>query len=224
MTSRPLVKLLPLTFRRRYRRQWHETALSLRTIKGKCTRYLFRPRLPAGEVNLHLGCGAIQHPRFINIDGMPGGHIHFIRDIDNLSIFKTGSVDLIYASHCLEHFSHLALPAVIAEWHRVLKKGGTLRLSVPDFDLLLDIYRANGDAIESVVGILMGGQDYRYNFHMSLFNRDYLQKLLDAAGFARVEPWQPGSCELTTFDDWSNRQFLYRGCEYPVSLNLQGIK
>ena len=91
---------------------------------AKFKRQFFRPALPNiadKEVNLHLGCGSIDHSKFINIDGLPAAHVHYIRSLDNLSPFKNNSVNLIYASHCLEHFSHYRTSQVIAEWFRVLK-------------------------------------------------------------------------------------------------------
>ena len=84
-------------------------------------------------MNLHLGCGTINHPKFINIDGIPKPHIHYIRSIDNLSNFSNNSVDLIYACHCLEHFPYHQIPGIISEWVRIMKKDSILRISVPDF-------------------------------------------------------------------------------------------
>jgi predicted SAM-dependent methyltransferase len=55
-------------------------------------------------MRLHLGCGNINYPDFINVDLMPASHVHYVRGINNLKPFKNNSVDLIYACHCLEHF------------------------------------------------------------------------------------------------------------------------
>ncbi len=192
-------------------------------IKRQFVRPSF-PELPDGKINLHLGCGKVNHPDFINIDGMPGSHIHYIRRIDNLSPFKDNSVDLIYACHCLEHFSHLAITDVLGEWFRVLKDGGILRLSVPDFDLLLDIYQNNNKDLNSILRPLMGAQNYQYNFHKTTFNQQNLENLLIKTGFSKVQPWQPGSNELTTFDDWSNKTLTIKQKSYRISLNIEAIK
>ncbi|WP_099240155.1 class I SAM-dependent methyltransferase [Synechococcus sp. BDU 130192] len=194
---------------------------------GKISRQIHRPKFPNhpnGAINLHLGCGAINHPEFINIDALNLPHIHFVRKIDNLKPFKNESVKLIYASHCLEHFPIDKVPIVLKEWHRVLKEDGILRLSVPDFDLILNIYRDTGRNMEDVIRILMGGQDYEYNFHLCSFNENYLSQLLKDVGFKMVRKWTPGTDKMTSFDDWSGRPVLIAGRAYPVSLNLEAVK
>jgi SAM-dependent methyltransferase len=201
--------------------------MELTTIYSKLFRQFHRPPFPDlenEEINLHLGCGLVNHPKFINIDGRPAPHIHYIRSIDNLDPFKDNSVNLVYACHCLEHFSHVKIPDVLTEWFRILKKNGVLRLSVPDFDLLLDIYRENGNDINTILLALMGEQNYKFNFHLTVFNIYSLEFLLKKTGFRQVQKWQPGSCELTTFDDWSGRQILINGKSYSVSLNIQAVK
>ncbi len=193
----------------------------------KISRQFIRPKLPEiaeREINLHLGCGFVNHPQFINIDALPLPHIHYIRSIGNLSPFADNSVNLIYASHSLEHFSHMETPAVLAEWFRVLKKGGILRLSVPDFDLLVDIYREHNNNVEAILHTLMGSQNYQFNFHMTAFNQTSLERLLKQAGFVKIQPWEPGDSELTTFNDFSVAKLPVEGKEYPVSLNLEAIK
>ncbi len=203
------------------------TRQKVKTNLLKFSRQFKRPKLPQiaeGEINLHLGCGFVNHPHFINIDALALPHIHYIRSIGDLSPFADNSVNLIYASHSLEHFSHLETATVLAEWFRVLKKGGTLRLSVPDFDLLVDIYRKHNNNVEAILHTLMGSQNYQFNFHMTAFNQASLERLLKEAGFVKIQPWEPGDSELTTFNDFSIAKLPVEGKEYPVSLNLEAIK
>lgn len=222
-----LKDLLPQKIRNRYRSQWGKITLPIKTGYGKFKRQFLRPSYPNikdGKLYLHLGCGGVNHESFVNIDGLPAPHIHFIRAIDNLSPFKENSVDLIYASHCLEHFSHQKTSNVLAEWFRVLKTNGILRISVPDFDLLIDIYTQNGNKIDTILDVLMGRQDYKYNFHMTAFNKSSLERLLRDVGFRETRVWQPGSSELTTFNDFSDHKILVNKKYYPISLNIEAIK
>lgn len=220
-------KIFPPCIRDRYRSQWGEISLPVRTIYGKFLRQFIRPAFPEledGKLYLHLGCGGVNHEKFVNIDGLPAPHIHYIRAIDNLSPFKDNSVDLIYASHCLEHFSHWRVPDVLAEWFRVLKPDGILRLSVPDFDLILEIYKDNGNDINNIIDVLMGRQDYKYNFHMAAFNKSSLERILRDVEFRETRVWQPGSCELTTFNDFSSHKILVNQKPYAISLNIEAVK
>jgi predicted SAM-dependent methyltransferase len=215
------------SFLTRYSPKLQQANQEVKAIYGKSIRQFFRPPFPNlenGEINLHLGCGTVNHLKFINIDGLPAPHIHYIRAIDNLAPFKDNSVDLIYACHCLEHFPHATVPKVLGEWFRTIKKDGILRLSVPNFDVLIDIYQESGNEINSIILPLMGGQYYKYDFHMTVFNQSSLERLLREVGFSQVRQWQPGSSELTTFDDWSNRKVFTKGKYCLISLNLEAVK
>ena len=174
-------------------------------------------------VLVNLGCGLTNHPMFINIDGYPHPHVHYINRIDRLNMFDDSSVDLIYASHCLEHFKYGEIDRVLGEWCRALKSGGTLRLSVPDFDKLVNIFNDTGDP-DDIIGQLMGGQNNKYNFHYVTFNRKNLTNYLVRSGFVNIKEWVTGSNELTTFDDFSIYQKVVKGRKYPVSLNLEAKK
>ena len=91
-------------------------------------------------VRLHLGCGDIRLEGFINIDVRHTSATDKVMDVSNLAEFDDSSVDLIYASHCLEHFSFRFTLDILCEWNRVLRKGGELILRVPDFDILVNTY------------------------------------------------------------------------------------
>lgn len=218
---------VPEDFRKRHSKQYQNTKQEIKNIYGKIVRQIKRPDFPSdtkNAKNLHLGCGMVNHPSFINMDGQAASHIHFVRGIDKLKPFQDQTIDLIYASHCLEHFPFNKIPHILLEWKRVLKIGGILRLSVPDFDLLLDIYSTNNQEMENIMMPLLGGQNSYHNFHMTAFNQRYLTKLLKNAGFSTVQQWKPGSSYLTTFNDWSCRLVIINGVAYPVSLNLEAIK
>lgn len=188
----------------------------------------FKPSLIAESVSeplcLHLGCGEYNLPGYINIDALSYPHVHYVRPIDDLSIFEKNSANLIYASHCLEHFQYSRVPQVLSEWYRVLKSNGILRLSVPDFDLLLKVYSENGNDLESIIMPLMGEQDYQYNYHMAIFNYGYLENLLLKTGFHTVRKWQPYTSKDTSLSDWSSRSIRINKKEYPISLNIEAVK
>lgn len=176
-----------------------------------------------GEIFVNLGCGTTNHPRFINVDGYPYRHVHYVHRIDRLPMFADETVDLLYASHCLEHFKYREVEQVLCEWARLLKVGGVIRLSVPDFDNLLEIYRDTGSP-DDIVEQLMGGQDNRFNYHYVLFNKKYLSELLARVGFTDICEWVPGSSDLTTFEDFSVYKKDVSGRSYEISLNLEARK
>lgn len=183
------------------------------------------PRAADGRLMLHIGCGDVAAPGFINVDARPMPHVHFVlHDLRDLDWVPERSVDLVYLSHVLEHVPHPELASVLRSLVRPLKPGGVLRLAVPDFDLLLDIYQRTGHDVQAILGPLMGGQDYAQNFHFGVFNAAWLTGLMQRAGLHEVRPWSPEAVADHDFVDWSGKMFEYQGEAYPVSLNLEAVK
>lgn len=86
----------------------------------------------AGDgVNVHLGCGHKPWPGWLNIDGeRAAGHADLVADLRALPL-ESGSVDRAVAVHVFEHFYEWEGRAVLTEWQRILKPGGTLILELP---------------------------------------------------------------------------------------------
>jgi len=151
-------------------------------------------------IKLDLGAGDISPPGYI-----PLGHSHGT-EIFPLP-YRDNSVDEIRASHVLEHFPHAQLPAVLADWVRVLKTGGVLRIAVPDFAKIAAGYLEG--AVQPTEGYVMGGQSAPDDFHCSIFDVDKLKTLLHGAGLILLRPWSSGIGDCA---------------DYPISLNLEGSK
>lgn len=183
------------------------------------------PRNSGDKVLLHIGCGRKNSPEFINIDAQPYAHVHVVTDnLGQLSDFEVGSVDLIYMCHVLEHIRQPLVRGVLREMNRVLKTGGVLRLSVPDFDRLIDAYRAAGNDPDAIHEQLMGGQDSDYNVHYLVFNRQTLSGLLWDAGFRSIRTWDPWNCEYHDFKDKATKVMKIGDQSIAISLNVEAIK
>lgn len=177
------------------------------------------------EVLLHIGCGKINSPDFINIDALPYAHVHIVTDdISRLAGFADETADLVYMCHVLEHIRAAQVEAVLREMRRVLKVGGVLRLSVPDFDRLLEVYGAAGDDVGVIHKMLMGGQESPYNVHYCAFTYRSLSELLRKVGFAAVRPWDPGNCRHHDFEDKACKVMTVGDRPFVISLNLEAVK
>jgi predicted SAM-dependent methyltransferase len=191
-------------------------------------RQIVKPPLPKnndGKVLVHIGCGKTNSPEFINVDARPLAHIHIVTDdITSLPDFNNGTVDLVYMCHILEHIKRKDLKRVLSEMKRVLKNGGILRISVPDFDKLIEVYSASGKDMNAISYQLMGGQDHEYNIHYSVFNYQSLSGLLKEVGFQKVASWNPDNCKYHNFKDRATREIKVGGKKYPISLNLEAVK
>jgi len=171
------------------------------------------------QMNLHLGCGDNYIPGFVHIDIIPRDHIDYVCSVDSLYMFKDDSIDLIYASHLLEHFKRNEVPRVLFEWNRVLKRDGILRIAVPDFDKIVHVYQKNKN-IEELTGLLFGGQTYDYNFHHVAFNYNHLTNLLEHASFYDIKRYDWRKTIHKDYDDFSQAYLPHLDKESGVLMSL----
>lgn len=94
-------------------------------------------------VRCNLGCGSQVHPEWLNLD--LGGPAPWVVPLDLRAEqwpLQDESVDLVYASHVLEHFARGDGEAFLRKIHSILKPGGGVRLVVPDLEGLAESYLA----------------------------------------------------------------------------------
>lgn len=151
-------------------------------------------------LKLNLGAGDIPVEGYTSIDRKHGQEVYPLK-------YEPESVDVIRASHILEHFSHREVFSVLCDWVRTLKIGGVIQLAVPDFRIISQAY-LNGKQL-NVPGYLMGGHIDENDYHKSIFDEGVLRDLMSKVGLTDIQPWQ------STISD---------AAALPISLNLQGTK
>lgn len=170
-------------------------------------------------MKLHLGCGKRYIDGFIHIDAVDYPHIDHVTTIDHLSFIPDDSVELIYTCHVLEHFKRKEVERVLREWYRTIKPGGTLRLSVPDFSKLCEVYKKEGN-LEIIIGALFGRQDYLYNIHYNVFDYSSLSKLLGLCGFEAIKVYDWKKTEHSHVDDYSQAYIPHMDKENGILISL----
>jgi len=116
-------------------------------------REMYRDEVLARKPFYNVGAGAFRHPYWTNVD-KPSDWYAKVQDqqaliaydlmaLDPLPI-ESDSAEIVYSSHTLEHITNQAANWFFTESFRILRRGGILRVTVPDAELF---YRAlqNGD-------------------------------------------------------------------------------
>lgn len=167
-------------------------------------------------MKLHLGCGKRHLDGYLNIDARADVGADLVADITNLTSFENEEVEEIYACHVLEHIPRPQVMDVLKHWHRILKPGGILLVSVPDFAALCNLYQ-DGVPMQRLIGPLCGRQNYPANTHYAVYDYHYLAWLLTEAGFILIRPWTRYDWIPRGWDDYSFAQID----DKTISLNLE---
>lgn len=152
---------------------------------------------------LHLGCGKIKIPGYLNVDIMDGDAVDLVADIRDLPLEKN-HYDVIYSCAAIEHFGRKEWIPLLQHWFTFLKPGGKIYLSTSDFDALVEQYQKDKN-LGQLLGLLIGGQKDDYDWHGMVFNFDVLKNGLEQAGFKNVETydWRNFDVGQMGIDDFS---------------------
>ena len=160
------------------------------------------------QTKLHLGCGHRYLEGFIHIDMDDLPHIDYPKtDLSNLSMFDDCSVDLIYTCGSFEYYDREEAVEVLKEWKRVLKPGGVLRISVPDFDAVVQVYNRYHDLDGiGILGPLYGKwkiQGKKYIYHKTVYDEKSLTFLLTSSGYCDIIKYKAEDFLPKGYDDYS---------------------
>jgi len=172
-----------------------------------------------GALRLNIG-GSERREGWKILNAVPGAEVDYVGDFTHLAEFADASVDEVYASHVLEHIGYAReLPDALGQIYRILKPDGTLRVSVPDMDLLFRLY-LDPDSDQSrrweIMRMVFGGQIDAFDYHKLGFSWDSLSWHLRQFGFRDIHRVD----EFGIFDDTSS----LRIGDQLISLSVQARK
>ncbi len=186
---------------------------------GEVVKRLLKEDRP---IRLELGSRPRQGMEaWTSIDLDNGADIQF--DLRQPLPFPDNSVDEIYSSHFLEHFTYpTPMLDLLRNCHRILRPGGRVRTAVPDAAIFLSAYAdsANFDREKFCtceVGLRYDSPIDVVNFiaylggeHKFMFDRHNLPKIFSEAGFrnARIREFDP-SVDI----EQRKHESLYAECE-----------
>jgi SAM-dependent methyltransferase len=145
------------------------------------------------ERRLNWGCGDWVQGGWINSDMKDGDGI-VAADIREGLPFEDEHFDYAVSIHALPELAYEDLVPALRELLRVVKRGGTLRMGLPDLERSVDAYRRGDRAYFQIpddeartAGGKLAVQLVWYGYSRSIFVKEFIEELLWKAGASRVE-------------------------------------
>jgi hypothetical protein len=143
-------------------------------------------------MKLHLGCGQRYFEGYVNIDYPLSEH-----SVQQTSIadeyanllelrYKPGSIEEVRLHHVFEHFPRAVACALLYSWNTWLKKSGTLRIEVPDFEKTgkVALSRFSSKKAKAVaLRHIFGSQEAYWAVHFEGYTPSSLTEVMQLYGF-----------------------------------------
>jgi SAM-dependent methyltransferase len=106
----------------------------------------------------------------IRLDIDPSVEPDIVASITDMAVVESESMDGLWSSHNLEHLYPHEVPLALSEFHRVLKKGGILLMTLPDLQSVAQLIAQ--DKLEEAAYVSPSGPiapiDILYGFRPSM--------------------------------------------------------
>jgi predicted SAM-dependent methyltransferase len=178
-------------------------------------------------MKFNIGCG---HRNFgndwIHIDG--GSYDHLNSSDIFIPTYDKNIADLIYASHLIEYFNRNEVEILLKRWKEVLKPNGVLRLAVPNFEIIANLYINRQYPLDNFLGPLYGKMKMSKNiiYHKTTYDFTSLEKLLKIIGMKKIRKYDWRKTEHSKYDDHSQAYLPHMDKKNGIllSLNVECIK
>jgi hypothetical protein len=150
------------------------------------------------DFKLEVGSGVCPNPGYIHLDiNKDCPHLEICASADNIPI-DSGIVTNLLCINTLEHIEWPSVKGVLSEWARVIAKGGTLAIHVPDMMWLVKFLQSKDDFWKKDVGAqpfnaandkweymnhYIMSTNAPYNMHRSVYTQKFLENILSELGF-----------------------------------------
>lgn len=149
---------------------------------------------------VNVGCGANITDKYLNLDYFWKPGIDLCWDVTKGIPCKENTIKGIFTEHCLEHISFSACKDVIAEFFRILRPGGVVRIIVPDAELYIELYIASrggkevrfpnqGDYVfeDFFTPLMAVNRIFRDHEHLYAYDFETMSALLSRQGFIEIK-------------------------------------
>lgn len=174
-------------------------------MSGPLSKLRGKLKSSKGPIKLNLGCGTDYKQGWINIDNNSDDNIEKLDlnfDLRKPLPYKKNSVDFIFHEHLLEHLTVEEGQVFIKNCMKVLRKGGVMRIAMPDLEeavaLYLDPKWKNSslikdfglDFVQTRAELL--NMSFSWWGHKWVYDWEELKRRLKQAGFDKVTRCQNG--------------------------------
>lgn len=181
---------------------------------------------------IYVGCGHHRMAGFIHVEINPGknksGYPDILADISEYIPLPDDFADLVYSCDTMEHLAYSQFINCLLETHRILKKGGFVRMVTPDLDQFVKdysdkIYEAdrkatldmpNENYVDTFVSRIMYF-DHRYNHTF-----DTIKRALEKTGFEDIRICRPGDSKI----EQANQEILPSEISHKGELIVEAVK
>jgi SAM-dependent methyltransferase len=171
-------------------------------------------------LKLYVGSRNYKPDGYVTVDIDPANKPDIVADITNMTSVMDASCDEVVAGHVLEHIEWPDSFAAIAEFARVLKPGGVVKIAVPDMASLMRML-LSGESAFHVMGLIygLGGRVNTFERHRYGFTPGMLADILETLGFGEFDWWNSSLADAS--NGWAPRGLDER---IGMSLNMQAVK
>lgn len=159
---------------------------------------------------LHIGAQHQHLEGWLNVDIEPYGDRGVFMDATQTFPFDNNSFDYVFSEHMIEHISFDEGVFMVKECYRILKTGGTIRISTPDLNFLIDLYQSQENKLYQEY--MQFSQERHFaqrpalrsvlinNFvrdwgHQFIYDYESLEFVLTKAGFQEITLQQVGESQ-----------------------------
>ena len=145
---------------------------------------------------LNLGSGKCPLSGYVNVDIRKVEGVDIAANVQDLSMFKNGECEEIFARDVLEHMPRREWRNVLDEWLRVLSPGGVLKIRFPDSILLFEAYQKGAYTLDRLFQLVFGDQNVPENAHLSGLTREMVISYLKEKGMTILKDWKDGHADI----------------------------
>jgi predicted SAM-dependent methyltransferase len=189
---------------------------------------------------LHIGCGKNILSDWLNSDFFPYGDNILHLDATDTFPFANDTFDYVFNEHMIEHISYSNGLAMLSECYRVLKNNGKIRISTPNLQFLIDLYKDNKSELQkeyikwATDSFIEGAPYYDDTFVINNFVRDWghlfiydektLHSSLEKAGFTKIIRCDLNESKDKSLRNLENEKRMPKGFLKLESVILEGTK